>query len=118
MITAVGVRLKGHSERGRAETGRLDGRVLTGPEDTLCVLEVADSSLGYDRTRKLEVYARAGTPQYVIVNLVDNRLEIFEEPVPAEGRYGRTLSLEPEASLSLHVGAGNHLELSVRAILP
>jgi Uma2 family endonuclease len=49
--------------------------------DTLLVIEVSDTTLHYDRNRKLHTYARAGIPEYWIVNLVDNRLERYTDPV-------------------------------------
>jgi Uma2 family endonuclease len=35
----------------------------------LLVVEVADSSLGQDRLTKARIYAAAGIPQYLIMNL-------------------------------------------------
>lgn len=53
----------------------------------LLVIEVAESSLAYDRTRKARAYARTGIPCYWIVNLVDRRVEVYTDPDPAKGRY-------------------------------
>ena len=47
------------------------------PADTLLVIEVADSSLGYDRTVKLRLYARAGVPEYWIVDATTEMLDVF-----------------------------------------
>ncbi len=56
-------------------------------DDLLLVVEVAESSLHYDRHEKLRAYAQAGVPEYWIVNLVDDRIELHTEP---EGdRYRR-----------------------------
>ena len=52
------------------------------------MIEVADSSLAYDRTTKLRAYAEAGIRQYLIVNLVDRCVEEYVDPKLAEGRYG------------------------------
>lgn len=52
--------------------------------DVTCILEVADSSLEYDRTTKAALYARAGIAQYVIVNLRDFCLELHERPAGGE----------------------------------
>lgn len=57
-----------------------------GPAEVWSVIEVADSSLARDRTTKLRIYAAAGIQQYVIVNLVDRRVEVHEEPLQ-DGRY-------------------------------
>src|SRR4051812_6877767 len=40
-----------------------------GPSDALLVVEVADSSFSVDRRRKRPMYARAGIPEYWIVDL-------------------------------------------------
>jgi Putative restriction endonuclease len=44
------------------------------------VIEVAESSLVYDRTRKSRAYAASGIPEYWIVNLSDRRVEIRTDP--------------------------------------
>jgi Uma2 family endonuclease len=45
------------------------------------VVEVADTSLYYDRGHKGSAYARAGLPDYWVVNLVDWRIEVYRRPV-------------------------------------
>ena len=50
------------------------------PTTALLVVEVADSSLPQDRITKARMYAAAGIAEYWIVNLRDNRLEIFRDP--------------------------------------
>ena len=52
------------------------------------VVEVADSSLEYDRGKKLALYAAAGIPVYWIVNLIDRVVEVYTGPDPASGQYG------------------------------
>lgn len=44
------------------------------------LIEVADSSLEYDRTVKLMLYAEAEIPHYWLFNLVDRTLEAYSEP--------------------------------------
>jgi Uma2 family endonuclease len=59
-------------------------------EEVFLLVEVADSSLHSDQTDKLELYASAGIPEYWIVNLVANQLEVYQEPylIPAgQGAY-------------------------------
>jgi len=55
------------------------------PETAVLVVEVADTSLEYDRTYKMSLYARAGIPEYWIVNLRDRQVEVYREPAPMEG---------------------------------
>jgi Uma2 family endonuclease len=50
------------------------------PADIILVIEVADSTLNFDRNTKLAIYAAAGISEYWIVNLVDDRLEIYRQP--------------------------------------
>ena len=49
-------------------------------EDVLLLVEVSKSTLEYDRTKKLPVYARAGIPEVWIRNLVDDQLEVYRNP--------------------------------------
>ncbi len=56
------------------------------PADTFVVIEVADSSLEFDRTVKYSLYAGSGVPECWIVNLVNRCLEIWREPQP-DGSY-------------------------------
>ncbi len=57
--------------------------------DTVLVVEVCDSSLEYDRVTKGSLYARAGIPEFWIVNLVDLQLEVYQKPNPdPAARFG------------------------------
>lgn len=55
------------------------------PEDVFLLIEVADSSLSFDRNVKTPLYAQAGIPEYWIVNLNDRQIEVFRSP--EEGEY-------------------------------
>jgi Uma2 family endonuclease len=61
------------------------------PRSALLVLEVSDTTLGYDRMRKAAMYADAGIPEYWILNLVDRRLEVHRDP--ASGQYSKVVAL-------------------------
>ncbi|MDX1657163.1 MAG: Uma2 family endonuclease [Candidatus Competibacteraceae bacterium] len=50
--------------------------------DVLLLVEVSDSTLGYDRGVKLSRYALHGVPQVWIVNLRDRCLEVYRNPGP------------------------------------
>ena len=56
---------------------------LPRPADVALVIEVADSSLAYDRTIKMPLYARAGIPEAWIVNLIDRWIEVYRDPSAA-----------------------------------
>ena len=83
------------------------------PRGALLVVEVAEGSLAYDRSVKARIYARAGIPEYWIVNVKDATVEISRDPQPASGRYrtgltakaGDTLTLASVPELSLPVAA-------------
>ena len=49
-------------------------------EAVLLVIEIAQSSLEYDRTVKLALYAAAGLPDYWLFNLPERRLETYADP--------------------------------------
>ena len=51
----------------------------------LLLIEVADTSLEYDREIKLPRYAAAGIPEVWVVNLVENIIEVYREPFVASG---------------------------------
>lgn len=51
-----------------------------GPGDVLLLIEVADSSIEFDRTAKLAAYARAGIPEFWIVNRPSRRIESYADP--------------------------------------
>ncbi len=51
------------------------------PNDVPWVVEVADSSLETDRTKKLSIYAEAGITDYWIVNLIDEQIEVHRQPL-------------------------------------
>ena len=63
------------------------------PEDTLFIIEVADSSLEKDRKVKLPLYASAGIPEAWIVNLPTGQLERYRRP--AQGDYSDAQVLLP-----------------------
>jgi len=51
-----------------------------GAADVKLIVEVADSSLKDDRGIKAKLYGSAGIPEYWIVNLVDQQVEVYREP--------------------------------------
>jgi Uma2 family endonuclease len=84
-----------------------------GPQDLLAVIEVADSSLRYDRGTKQRVYASAGVPAYVIVNIPEERVEFYGGPVPEEGRYAQRTDYRTGEVLTLPLTEGRTLPVSV-----
>jgi Uma2 family endonuclease len=76
-------------------------KTLPRPEDTMLAVEIANTSLDYDRKVKLALYARSLIPEVWIVNLAAEEVEVYRSPV-ADGytsvtRAGRLDSLTIEA---------------------
>lgn len=74
----------------------------THPHRPALTVEVADSSLQFDRHQKGSLYARAGIEDYWIVNLVDRVVEIYRNPGPDPAapygwRYRSVVSVAPPA---------------------
>lgn len=72
--------------------GSIEDYIDQHPSEALLVVEVADSSLAKDRERKRLLYAQHDIPEYWIVNLVDQHLEIYRDP--ASGDYKSKTTLE------------------------
>ena len=70
------------------------------PGDVLLLIEVADSTVGYDRYSKLPAYAQAGIPEVWLVVVREERrfVEVYAEP-SAEG-YGAMRTLEGDDVLT------------------
>ena len=67
------------------------------PSEALLVVEVAHSSLTQDRLSKSRIYAAAGVPEYWIVNLPDEVLEVYRSPDREARLYGETQVLNRSA---------------------
>ena len=72
-----------------------------GPEDVLLLIEVADTTVDYDRGDKLTAYARAGISEVWIVVRKERRIEAYTEPSGGGyanvRRVGRGQSIAPKA---------------------
>jgi Uma2 family endonuclease len=69
-------------------------------DEVLLIIEVADSSLAYDRAVKRSLYARHRIPEFWIVNLQAGEVEVCRTPsgddYASVSRVGRAGMLEPE----------------------
>jgi Uma2 family endonuclease len=63
----------------RGDETTCDGRLPTAADIGL-VIEVSDSTLGFDRRDKGRIYARAGIPVYWIINVADKQAEVYTDP--------------------------------------
>jgi Uma2 family endonuclease len=89
------------------------------PRDVHLVCEVADSSLSLDRNDKLRLYARARIAIYWIVNLQDNRIEVYTQP--RAGRtptYQRRQDYGPEQEIPILIGGRELIRFRVSELLP
>lgn len=86
-----------------------------GAADVTCVIEVADSSLDRDLGVKLRMYARAGIPQYVVVDLVHD--VVLDHRVPRDDAYEDVAALRPGETVQLG-GVAQHLAVPVDRLLP
>ncbi|MCE2501282.1 MAG: Uma2 family endonuclease [Dehalococcoidia bacterium] len=94
---------------------RLNNRVAPYyPSEVYLLIEVADSSLSYDRGRKLSRYASSGVPEVWIVNLRSREVVSYADP---EGSaYTTVRAFRPGESISPR--AFPDVVLAVDAFLP
>lgn len=85
------------------------------------VIEISDHSLRYDRTEKASLYARAGIPEYWVLDLPSRRLEIRRDPGPESdaifGHAYRLLKVVHEGELVAPAFAPD-CGLSITDLLP
>ena len=83
------------------------------PADVLLVIEVADSTVETDRSYKVPLYARAGIPEAWLVNLPEERIELFAEPAGGAYQVNRIFSrgddVESHGVAGLRVGVADVL---------
>lgn len=75
------------------------------PVRPVLIVEIAESSLEFDRAHKGSVYARAGIAEYWIVDVVSGVLEVFRDPqrdptAPFGWSYGTVISLDASATVT------------------
>jgi Uma2 family endonuclease len=61
-------------------------------DELLLAIEIADSSAGFDLSRKAVLYAAAGVPEYWVLDLQRRRLVVHREPSEADYRLTRLFS--------------------------
>lgn len=71
------------------------------PQTAVLVVEIANSTVAYDRL-KAHTYASHAIPEYWLVNLKENCLEIFQQP--ENGRYTSYCSLKAGSSFICRKG--------------
>ena len=84
------------------------------PSEVYLIIEVADSSLTFDREIKAKIYARSGIADYWVLNVGDRQLHVFREP--AVDGYQSEVILAETASISpIEFPAFN---IAIQAMLP
>jgi Uma2 family endonuclease len=97
--------------------GGPDDYARSHPSRPALTVEVAESSLGVDRQRKGSLYARAGLPEYWVLNLIDRVLEVYREPAPDSAapfgwRYTRRELFDASARVSPLAAPGSSVPVS------
>lgn len=91
------------------------------PTQAHLVIEVSDSSLRYDRGAKGSLYAKAGIPEYWIVNLRTATLEVYRTPVAMDTQpygYGYKLVSTLTAQESISLVALPAVQIAIRLLVP
>ena len=81
------------------------------PKDILLVIEVSDTTFSYDKEVKLPLYAAAGIPEFWLINIDKQEIEVHRNP--ADDVY-KNISLHRKGdTLDLPHAAGANLDTSV-----
>jgi Uma2 family endonuclease len=91
-----------------------------GSQDIALVVEIADSTLERDRTSKKRICARAGIPIYWIVNLREQKLEVYTQPTDTaqEPTYQQCQDYSLSDDVFVAIEGREVGRLSVRDLLP
>jgi Uma2 family endonuclease len=79
-------------------------------DEVLLIVEVADTTLRYDREIKIPLYARHGIPEVWLIDVDGRTLTVFE--TPAEGRYRDERRVRPSGALAPKALPGVEVDLS------
>ena len=86
------------------------------PRSAVLVVEVAESSLAFDRRDKALLYARASIPEYWIVNLKERVLEVHREP-DVQG-YAKIVRLEAHEEIAPLGARAGDVAVAISSLLP
>lgn len=91
-----------------------------GPDETALVIEVSDTTPRRDRGLKKRIYARAGIQAYWIINLPENRIEVYTEPTGKadEPDYQQCQVYFPDDEVSIVIEGCEVGRLAPREVLP
>ena len=91
-----------------------------GAEDIALIIEVSDTTLQRDRTVKKRIYARAGIAIYWIVNLVEEQVEVYSQPLVEveQPDYSQRLDFGRSAVIPIIIEGREIGAIAVDALLP
>ncbi len=87
-------------------------------DDVGLIVELSVSSLKFDKGTKLAAYASAGMPVYWVLDLVDNLVLVYSEPIAAESRYASMATFKPGDSFPLILDGVQVALISTSDLLP
>lgn len=84
------------------------------------VVEVSDSTLQFDRTKKKRLYAHGRVPEFWIVNVLDRQLEVFQRPTGTGDKadYDVQKVIGLNDSVSIRLGNQSAGSISARSFFP
>jgi Uma2 family endonuclease len=84
------------------------------PADIYLLIEVADSSIAFDRNVKMPMYGAAGIPEAWLVDIEAQCIEVYRHP--ESGSYAESQTFKPGQSISLQ--AFPDIQIAVTEVLP
>jgi Uma2 family endonuclease len=86
-------------------TGSIRDYTARTPTTAVLIVEVAESSLFFDTTTKAELYATAGVLDYWVIDVENQKLHVFRDPVALPAGLGATAyrmrqTLDPTDSIA------------------
>jgi Uma2 family endonuclease len=91
-----------------------------GAEDIALIIEVSDTTLQRARTVKKRIYARAGISTYWIVNLLEEQVEVYSQPLVEveQPDYSQRLDFGRSAVIPIIIEGREIGAIAVDALLP
>lgn len=90
------------------------------PDQVVLVVEVAESTLAYDRTVKKRLYARAGIAPYWIIDLVHRQIEVYAHPLGPSSAptYGESVVYKEGDEIPVIIDGREAGRVKVKDLMP
>lgn len=85
---------------------------LPGSADVLLIIEVADTTLAYDRDVKIPLYAKNGIPEAWLIDVAARRLELYRDP----GGEGYRTLMRPDRDAMVSPLLLPHIAIDLKAL--